>query len=632
MKRDTALVCLGLPLICLAVYWNSLGNAFHYDDIHSIVDNPSIRSLDNTPSYFKYISTFSADVDRGMYRPLLLVSYALNHALGEYDVQGYRLLNILLHGVNACLVAWLTRQLCPRRREAALIAGLLFAVHPLATEPVNYISSRSESLAAMLYLLTMTLFFRARERHPPVHPYGAWVAFELGLLTKMTVVTAPLVLLLYEFVRGGIRSNRELVRRQAPFWVILLIHTGVVINNGYLTRSLGEPVRDHLTQVLTQLKAVGYYLYMVIAPVHLNVEHQFSVQKQMGPVVMMSVALILTSFWLAWFLYRRGGFNSAVFSTAWAVLVVLPVMAMPLNVLVNERRLYLPVAAFCLLLGILLSRWYREYAAAQGRRITPLLLVAVLVLSMICVQRNRVWADDFTLWGDVVDKAPLMPRGHLYLGNAHKDAALASSRSSAGQHWKAAAAQYQRVIDLKSDRALSLRALNNLGSILLSLGELEDAEGLFRQAVDLDPDYVDARVNLGVIYLELSRGRSGGGRMLALRQSIAAFEHAVSVSPNHWQAFGNLGVAYQDHGDLAKARQAYEQAVFLKGDDTMTLKNLAVLHAQLAAAPSRSDSEARQHLVKAREYLHRALHAAPGHRAVRSALNSVEQQLERLGS
>ena len=82
---------------------------------------------------------------------------------------------------------------------------------------------------------------------------------------------------------------------------------------------------------------------------------------------MMSVALILTSFWLAWFLYRRGGFNSAVFSTAWAVLVVLPVMAMPLNVLVNERRLYLPVAAFCLLLGILLSRWYREYAAAQGR-------------------------------------------------------------------------------------------------------------------------------------------------------------------------------------------------------------------------------------------------------------------------
>ena len=105
MKRDTALVCLGLPLICLAVYWNSLGNAFHYDDIHSIVDNPSIRSLDNTPSYFKYISTFSADVDRGMYRPLLLVSYALNHALGEYDVQGYRLLNILLHGVNACLVA-----------------------------------------------------------------------------------------------------------------------------------------------------------------------------------------------------------------------------------------------------------------------------------------------------------------------------------------------------------------------------------------------------------------------------------------------------------------------------------------------------------------------------------------------
>ena len=161
-------------MLCLAVYWNAIDNAFHYDDIHSIVDNPSVRSLDNVPLFFTNLRTFSADVDRGMFRPLLLVSYALNYAAGEYDVAGYRLTNILLHAANACLLAWLTGLVYPGR-AAALIAALLFIVHPLATEPVNYISSRSESLAATFYLLTLALYIRARRCNTEGRPYGAWL-------------------------------------------------------------------------------------------------------------------------------------------------------------------------------------------------------------------------------------------------------------------------------------------------------------------------------------------------------------------------------------------------------------------------------------------------------------------------
>jgi hypothetical protein len=612
-------------MVCLGIYWNALGNGFHYDDIHSIVDNPSVRSLENIPSFFTDLGAFSADTDRGMFRPLLLVSYAFNHALGAYDVGGYRLVNILLHAVNACLVAWLTVLLYPGRRHAALIAGLLFAAHPLATEPVNYISSRSESLAAMFYLLTLALYLRASKRTVAGNPYGAWVAFELGLLTKMTLVTAPLVLLFYDWVSKR-KAARQLLRWQLPFWVLLIVHFAVVTYNDYLTRSLGAPVRDFWAQLLTQMKAVGYYLYLTVVPTHLNVEHQFFVQRQLSPLILVSLGLIASGLWLLWLIRHRSAFKIALLGMGWSALIMLPVMAMPLNVLVNERRLYLPTAIFCLLLGILLSRY-----CPKRRSVIPVL--GILMLSVICVQRNRVWADDFSLWGDVVGKAPLMPRGHLYLGNAHKDAALKAVEGVAAKpHWRAAAAAYERVIELKSDRALSLRALNNLGSILLSHGRLQDAETVFRQATDLDPDFVDARVNLGVIHLQQSRARKGGERMLLLRRSINSLERAVSLKPYHWQAYGNLGVAYQDLGDIEKARQAYEQAIGLKSDDARTLKNLAVLHAGMAAAGRPGETDAMQHLTTAQGYLHRAIRAEPRYQPARDALSKVEAELERSGA
>ena len=639
MRRDTVLLCLGLPLLCLAIYWNALDNPFHYDDIHSIVDNPSVRSLENVSLFFKDIRTFSADVDRGMFRPLLLVSYALNHALGDYDVQGYRLLNILLHAINACLVAWLTRLLFPGQRSAALIAGLLFVVHPLATEPVNYISSRSESLAATFYLLTVSLFARARQGDSSRLTYAAWVAFEFGLLTKMTVVTAPVVLLLYEFLfpttgsrtERGFRLRPGIVRRQLPFWIILLIHFGVVTLNTYLPRSLGHPVRAGSAQLLTQLKAVGYYLYLAVFPAHLNVEHQFAVQQQVSGLVLVSLALVLSGGWLLWRTYHRPGRNSVtLFGLGWAAIAMVPVMAMPLNVLVNERRLYLPTAALCLLLGVLISR---HLAVAGKPRLgaRSLVIAAVIVLSAASVMRNRVWADDFSLWRDVIEKAPLMPRGHLYLGNAHKDAAQQTSGAAAHRHWSEAAAAYQRVIDLGGDRALSLRALNNRGSILLTFGKLQEAEAIFRHALDINADYVDAAVNLGVVYLRQSRQRSGGERMLALRRSIVSLEHAVAGSPNHWQAFGNLGVAYQDLGDADSARQAYEKALELKADDHLALKNLGVLYYQMAGeSDKQSPAEARQHLLLAQSYLYRALQASPRYQAAREALTKVEESLRSL--
>ena len=135
-----------IVLIGLLAYGNVPGNAFHYDDSHSILENLHIRSLENMPRFFSDPETFSGLSDVRMYRPLIVLSFALNYALGQYDPIGYHLVNVFLHVINGLSLWLLARALkmCP---PAALLAGLVFVAHPVLGEPVNYISSRSSLMA-----------------------------------------------------------------------------------------------------------------------------------------------------------------------------------------------------------------------------------------------------------------------------------------------------------------------------------------------------------------------------------------------------------------------------------------------------------------------------------------------------
>ena len=135
--KGTALV----SLLAAGLYLNTLGHAFHYDDFHSIVHNPHLRSTANIPAFFRDPALFSTNPESAMYRPVLLVSYALNFALGGLQPAGYHLVNALLHGLNAGLVHRLLLLL--GQEWLALLAAFLFALAPVNAEAFNYVSSRS---------------------------------------------------------------------------------------------------------------------------------------------------------------------------------------------------------------------------------------------------------------------------------------------------------------------------------------------------------------------------------------------------------------------------------------------------------------------------------------------------------
>ena len=99
-----------LGIMVAIAYGNSLNGSFHYDDFHSLVTNPHVRSLSNIPDFFVDPGLFSSDSDKAMYRPVLLLSYALNYGLGEYEVRGYHVFNTIIHFVCSLLVWTIARQ------------------------------------------------------------------------------------------------------------------------------------------------------------------------------------------------------------------------------------------------------------------------------------------------------------------------------------------------------------------------------------------------------------------------------------------------------------------------------------------------------------------------------------------
>ncbi len=658
LRRCWALV-LGAGLL---VWSGTLNNSFHYDDFHSIVDNIYLRvtSLDAgvIGTYFTEPGTFSVDAEKGMYRPLLVTSFAMNYAtavwlgLGGYHVVGYHVVNIALHLGSALIVSWLTGLLGGSAR-ARLLAGLLFVLHPVASEPVNYISSRSESLSVMFYLLAVCLFLRA-ESGRYLWRWGTWVAMAAGLLSKSTMITLPAALLLLDVLVISGRDLRRVASRLLSHhlagWIVAIAYLVIVSVNGWLGRSLAQDVRAPWPQALTQVKAAVYYMVLLATPVHQSVEPQFAEQSSFGPEVVGPVLLMASLAGIVLWLVRSGHWR-VLFLLSCACLHLLPTLVVPLNVLVNERRAYGPLAILCIGAGILLASMRLPKRGSVKNPGRVLVVAGCAVLGVLSVERSRVWADEFSLWGDAVRKAPRMSRAHLYLGNAYKDAAQhATDLGVRNRYWQAATAAYARAYEEARDLDLQLRALNNKGGVHMVMfeearragnegrarEELAAAEEAFKVTVAQNPFYADAIINLGSTALHAARLAGLAGRRQEherlLWQSIERYLEALRVLPNHSQAHGNLGVAYQDLGELDEAQRHYRHAVYLNPKDWLTLKNLGNVLYELASTDLENGRTeiAGDRLAEGRTFVLQALRLNPAVPNGRQVLQAIESRLQAL--
>ena len=548
-----------LALLTFAVYANTLDHPFHYDDIHSIVDNPHLRDLGRIPSYFVDPTAFSHNPDNAMYRPLLLVGFALNYAIGGYEVLGYHFVSIALHLACALLVGWMTAQLCANQR-AGWFAAALFAVHPVHSEPVNYISSRSEIQAAFFVLLGFAAYLRCGPRR------GWWVclAFAAGLLSKSIAIVLPALLLAYELC----------VRRRWPDRGLCAVLAGLsacyllAVRSLVLRATVGEPVRPYDEQIWTQVKAVVFYLKLLLWPSGLSVDHQFLLSDTLFDPIAGSAACFVAS--LMWWAYRqRQRHGVAGFALAWFFIALAPASLVPLNVLINEHRLYLPGAALSLVAaygGLAL----RDKIGARGT--AGLGLALVVAGSWATVQRNEVWRDEYALWGDAAAKGPLMARPSIYLAGAYaRDGRIDEAIAAIGQalrldpgfapgyvqlaEWYLERDQVDPA-DTAVERGLAIDGENaDLWGLRAELhrarGEWEQSLVAYERAVDLKPDDPALRNNLGNTYQVLGRSR----------EALVQHQRALALVPGDPETLLNMGNALEMDGLYGQAIDHYRRAV-----------------------------------------------------------------------
>lgn len=580
-KATPTSIGLGLVVVLLVLtYANALDNDFHYDDFHSVVDNRHVRSLANIPQFFTDPQTFSILTQRAMFRPLVLTSYAVNFHFGQYRTYGYRVLNLGVHAVCALLVFALARSLGLKPLWSGF-ASLAFAFHPVQAETVNYISSRSESLAAMGYLLTLVAFVQLRGRSVGEEGSG-WLRYALvlfglviGLLAKSIVVTLPLAVLFLDWwwrnrkhrkSAGAAWTPTELIRVHLPLWIVAVSY--VVIVREFAGTALSTPVRSLDVQLLTQVKALAYYAMLAVMPVKLSIDHQFLVSETVKSVTVIVSALFIAS--LVALLVRRakGVMRTLLLPAVWSGLVLLPTVIVPLNVLVNEHRLYLPLAFGAIALAALMPVGEKGVAAVNRFRLLPVVLgVCLLVFGFTTHQRNQVWRDGFTIWSDATSKGPLMFRAHQELGGVYESrgdfgAALGS--------YETAAALAPQVPEVHYNR----------GNALRTLGRLREAEVAYRMSVVTSGEtFVPALVNLGLLL-----------RPQQPDESMVLMERACTLEPGNPDVWLALGMLHKDRGDLQAAESAFEKALGIAPASSVihySLGNLYLDDGRLDAAVAR---------------------------------------------
>ena len=433
-------------------------------------------------------------------RPVVNLSFALDYAVGGLNTLPYHVTNLAIHLLAGLALFGVVRRtlLLPRLRDRfgrasaalALAVALLWAVHPLQTESVTYITQRYESMMGLFYLVAIYGVIRCGDS---THPY-CWGAVTvaatlLALGSKEVAVSLPIMILLFDRVLLS-GSFAEIWRRRWGMYLALL-----AVWAAFAVLQLRAGPRPWAGYALplswfeyacSQPGVILHYLRLVFWPHPLVLDYGWPPARTVGDILpgAMVVAGLLAATGYAFWRWPAWGLLGA-----WFFLILAPTSSvMPLADLAFEHRMYLPLAAVAAAVVLGVYAACEALALSARRRATVLgcLLGSVgLALAILTWQRNNDYRDVLLLWQDVVAQRPNNPRAHNNLGIALADRGQVDE----------AIAHYRKALEIKPDYA---EAHNNLGIALAGRGQVDEAIAHYRKALEIKPDYAEAHYNLGM--------------------------------------------------------------------------------------------------------------------------------------
>lgn len=525
-----------------AAHGGAVGGTFHYDDVFVVVNNPAVRSW-QPARMFTSADAVNSERGAAIYRPLMALSLAVNYQLSGLDPFGYLATNVALHLLIATGIVLVGRELFGNLRWAAL-AGLVFALHPLNAEAVNYVTARSSLLSTLFALAAAWAFVRyVEQRGGPGTLVAGLAAFGGAMLSKESAVVLVIPFLAYPWL--GPHASRSTARSRAvtPLVTYGVLAAGYVVLWRLLTASgMSAPGPPADRPAWTLVEVVARSLALWVWPRPLGLDHPLTFLTRfdgwlaavlvLGGVGFLAVTVVLS---------RR--VPVAAWGALWALAGLAPLAPLPwltTVALLQEHRVGFSAAGLSWMTAALIRVAWEHRRSARGIRVGLASVGVVLAVMAIGVGRARsgVWQDDRRLWAEVVERSPDNLLARINLGHAYADR---------GEHDRAEA-EYRAIIALAPAYP---GVYYNLGLLALRRARPLDAVAAFQRTVALDPGNVSAHAHLG--NLALHAGDEKGAE--------ASLQAALRIDPTQRAALNNLAAIYLGRRDWSRALSLADDAL-----------------------------------------------------------------------
>jgi protein O-mannosyl-transferase len=528
MRKKTFLISCIIILLTTITYLNHFDNPFFFDDFHTIVNNPHIRSLNNIPSYFTDVSTFSYMPTNQGYRPIVTLSLAIDYAIaGELNPFYFHLSMFLGFLIQIVLMILLFKELLkeiiPDNHLHILIFFAVgwYALHTVNAETLNYIISRSDSLSTLFVVAALYIYVKFKTKRK----YGLYlIPAILGILTKQTAVMFFAILFVYVLLFEidasipelfSIKMIKKLIIKILPAFLICLLFGYIVYT---MQRSDAMVETSNFDYMITQPWVLLRYFILFFLPVNLSADPDWqTISNIFDERVIIGFIFIISLIIVAFKTSMNKKTRPISFGLLWFILALLPTSSfIALTQVTNDHRMFFPFVGLVLsvVVGLYLLWQKQDYKFKNKKLLNSLVLLAgVLVLSANAFgtyNRNTVWSSDESLWYDVTVKSPKNSRGMMNYG-------LTQMQKG---NYETALEYFTESLKLYPEYAY---AHINMGILKNELGMIEEAEehyrkGVYYAAIHADPPYYYAK------FLKMHN---------RLQEAITYCKKAVEISPDY---------------------------------------------------------------------------------------------------
>lgn len=579
-KVNSKIAVILLACITLLVYANSLKNSFVWDDSIVVADNDFVKSWKNFHRLFnKSYLTKPSDIDylgerdigsgEFLYRPVSTLSYFIDFSIWKLNPFGFHLTNLFLHIINVILLFFLII-LITRSQAIALLASLLFAIHPVNAETVDMIAFRPNLLSFLFFVASFILFIKCNQ-HTDKKKIYAYIlslgSFLLALFSKEMAIIFPVILLCYDYFIKKMPNNifaylKKYYLGYASVLVFYLLVKFIIIGN-VVKQTVAYPMKNFYTNIFTMAKVFATYIQWFLLPINVHPtlpdDPNLISYSLFEPKVMISIVLIVFIFVIA--IKIRNKFPLVSFATFWFFVALIPVanILYSLTNYMSARYLYFASVGFCLIASFLLVKFpsfkiFKISSVILQKIAMNTAIIILIFYSIFTAIRNIGFKNNTVFWMEMTENYPFNALAHSSLGSCFRKNGLLDKAIS----------EYKIALNLDPDYA---KDYNDLGACYYEKGMLSEAIKEFKKAIEIDPRLSDAYVNLGSVF-----GEKG-----LYKEAIGYFKQALKIEPKSITAYNNIGVTYARMKNGQEARKAWEKLLEINPENKEAQDNLEKL-------------------------------------------------------